>query len=516
MSALLSFLAFRPEPARHNCSSIRKWLPAMTLAAFCIAGVLLCPALQAAEPIRLHPDNPHYFLFRGKPTVLVTSAEHYGAVLNLDFDYVRYLEALKADGMNLTRIWPGGPYLEIPGSFNITNNTLAPKPNRFSCIWQRSTTPGYAGGGNKFDLAKWDQAHLSRLKDFVEQAGKRGVVVELSLFCPYYNDKLWDFSPLKSTNNVNDVGDLPRTETHTLKNGGLLKIQDAMVRKIVAELKDFDNLYYEICNEPYFGGVTLEWQHHIADVIREAESGFKAKHLIAQNIANGSTKVENPHPAISIFNYHYSRPPESVALNYGLNKVIGLNETGFDGPSDAAYRIQGWDFVLAGGALYNNLDFSFTVDRPDGTFQPDPKTPGGGSAALRRQLQILKDFIHSFDFVKMKPDTSVIQGGVPSGAVARALVERGNTYAVYIHHGTPGYGHTGPAPSRPAYRVADGSQQAALELDLPQGSYKVEWVGTRSGKVEKTEQIKSTGGRQTLASPTYTEDIALRVRIVGR
>ena len=59
-------------------------------------GVLLCPVLQAAEPIRLHPDNPHYFLFRGKPTVLVTSAEHYGAVLNLDFDYVRYLEALKA------------------------------------------------------------------------------------------------------------------------------------------------------------------------------------------------------------------------------------------------------------------------------------------------------------------------------------------------------------------------------------------------------------------------------------
>ncbi len=38
--------------------------------------------------------------------------------------------------------------------------------------------------------------------------------------------------------------------------GGLLKIQDAMVRKIVAELKDFDNLYYEFCNEPCFRGVT--------------------------------------------------------------------------------------------------------------------------------------------------------------------------------------------------------------------------------------------------------------------
>ena len=38
--------------------------------------------------IALHPDNPHYFLWRGKPTILVTSGEHYGALLNLDFDYM--------------------------------------------------------------------------------------------------------------------------------------------------------------------------------------------------------------------------------------------------------------------------------------------------------------------------------------------------------------------------------------------------------------------------------------------
>ena len=48
--------------------------------------------LAAEQPIRLHPDNPHYFWFRGKPVVLITAGEHYGAVLNLDFNYVRYLE----------------------------------------------------------------------------------------------------------------------------------------------------------------------------------------------------------------------------------------------------------------------------------------------------------------------------------------------------------------------------------------------------------------------------------------
>ena len=47
-------------------------------------------------PISLQPENPHYFLFRGKPAVLITSAEHYGAVLNQDFQFAPYLDELQA------------------------------------------------------------------------------------------------------------------------------------------------------------------------------------------------------------------------------------------------------------------------------------------------------------------------------------------------------------------------------------------------------------------------------------
>src|SRR5437764_2474653 len=86
----------------------------------------------AGGPIRLHPDNPHYFLWRGKPTVLITSTEHYGAVLNLDFDFVRYLDELHTKGLNHTRTF-SGTYREIPGSFGITDNTLGPK--RYQSSW---------------------------------------------------------------------------------------------------------------------------------------------------------------------------------------------------------------------------------------------------------------------------------------------------------------------------------------------------------------------------------------------
>ena len=102
-------------------------------------------------PIALHPENPRYFLWRGRPTVLITSGEHYGAVLNLDFDYRQYLETLASDGLNYTRIFSGA-YVEPQGAFNIARNTLAPATGRFIAPWPRSTQPGYAGGGNKFDL----------------------------------------------------------------------------------------------------------------------------------------------------------------------------------------------------------------------------------------------------------------------------------------------------------------------------------------------------------------------------
>jgi hypothetical protein len=108
----------------------------------------------------MHPDNPHYFLFRGKPTIIITSAEHYGAVINLDFDYRKYLDELAKHGLNNTRTFTGA-YVEPAGAFNIASNTLAPPAGRFLCPWARSAQPSYAGGGNKFDLTKWDPAYYA-------------------------------------------------------------------------------------------------------------------------------------------------------------------------------------------------------------------------------------------------------------------------------------------------------------------------------------------------------------------
>ena len=454
---------------------------------FVVAVVSFTTAVRGAEPIRLHPENPHYFLWRDQPTILITSAEHYGAVLNRAFNYVKYLDTLQTNSFNLTRTFSGA-YCEPVGAFNIARNTLAPAAGDLLCPWARSDVPGYANGGNKFDLTRWDEQYFERLRDFARQAGRRGIVVEFVLFCPFYKDSMWQLSPMNVSNNINNIGAMERTEVYTLNDRDLLAVQDAMVRKVVEALKDFDNVYYEICNEPYFGGVTIPWQHHIAETIARAEARFEHKHLIAQNIANKSKVVENPSPHVSILNFHYAKPPEAVAQNYHWDRVIGDDETGFAGDDRVKpYRLEGWDFILAGGAVYSNLDYSFAVGHEDGT--NDINAPGGGGPELWQHLRALQSFINKFDFVAMKPDNSVITAGVPEGTTARALVEPGRAYAIYVK--------------------GDNLQQ--LTLELPAGPYRAEWIDTKTGDVEASESFTHEGGAKTLAAPAYNEDIALRI-----
>ena len=123
-------------------------------------------------------------------------------------------------------------------------------------------------------------------------------------------------------------------------------------------------------------------------------------------------------------------------MNFALNKVIGDDETGFRGIHDQPYRIEAWDFLMAGGAIFDHLDYSFTTDHEDGTAKVTEPTPGGGGPAIRRQFQILKQFIEGFDFVKMKPDKSFITRVSPKERSVRALSKPGHAYAIYGHGGT--------------------------------------------------------------------------------
>ena len=466
-------------------------------------GLVAITTAASAEPLRLHPKNPHYFLFRGQPVVLVTSGEHYGAVVNLDFKYERYLETLAGAGLNLTRVFVGS-YLEKPGDFGIRLNTLAPRPHRVLTPWARSTTDGYAGGGPKFDLDRWDEAYFARLRDFLASAEAHGIVVEVVLFSNWYGKG--EMSPLHHANNVNSLPALEPERVHTLDNGPLLARQEAMVRKVVSTLNGFDNVYFEIQNEPdATSSVTraipavrnpkppsavkiatpasLAWQARVAEWIVNEERRLPKRHLIAQNFANHGVPLESVDPQISVLNFHYAEP-EVVAWNRRWQRPIAFDESGFAGADDTVYRRQAWRFLMAGGAVFSGLDYSFAAGFETGTAAND--APGGGSAALRSQLGVLRRTLELTGLVGLAPDARVV---AESGdAATLALSQAGKQYLIYV----------------------EGPGKTDLIINLPAGRFDATWLNARTGRVDRHEQLDG-GGRRLLESPDYVTDVVVRI-----
>lgn len=392
-------------------------------------GLIAVHSSFAAEPVQLHPDNPHYFLFRGKPIILVSAAEHYGAVVNLDFDYIPYLDELRARGFNLTQIFSGIELEDEKSTLLGFSNPLAVRPGRLLTPWARSVTPGYFHGGNKFDLKKFDAQYFSRLRTFVSEAGKRGIIVEINLFWLYYTDHIWDLSPLNARNNINEIGKGDRNSPYHLSDPAVTAVQTAMIRKFISELKDYDNIYYEVADGGTLGSVSEAWSDQMIATIVDAEgSSSSSHHLIAQNLSGN--KIRSTNPNVSIFDFPAPRP-ETVAQNAHLPKIVAFSDVVGLGTGDKAYRLQGWDLILSGAGVYLCRDYTFTPDYEEGAPSQPPGGYGGGSLTLRKQLTILTDFINSFDFVKMTPSPSVVRG-LPDGAIARVLAESGKAYAIYI------------------------------------------------------------------------------------
>jgi hypothetical protein len=296
--------------------------------------------------------------------------------------------------------------------------------------------------------------------------------------------------------------------------------------------------------------LTGEWNDRIVAVIVETEASLPQKHLIAQGFPPDSRAVSGLNPHVSVLNFHAAKA-DAVRLNHALNRVIAFDETGGADRGDRKYRTEGWEFILAGGAVYDHLDFSFTPEHEDGMAVPlPPGTPGGGGPELRQQLRILKEFIEGFDFPRMAPAHETIKvrsvpvrayrgTGIPSASLS------GQALPVVQNHGQDGdpqrglsrlgtHAHATETPHGVTTNAADkiavwvlaeagrayavyvrGGTAAELSLELPAGAYSAEWVNPRTGRVEKVETFRHEGGDRTLASPVYAEDIALRVKRQG-
>ena len=502
-----------------------------------VSFVLLTPLgfAQAEGPIKIDPTNPHYFNYRGRPLVLVTTDNTWFTVTATDYDFVKFIDALAANGNNFTRLYPGAHPV-----------TYANQPRIFP--WVREAD-------GRYNLDKWDPAYFERLHAFMGYAQKKNVIVDVCLFNGWgteakktYQER-WEWCPLNDANNVQEGVGLKRDTHCTLEEPKLVEYQKAYVRKLTSELNRYDNLIYDVADEPdFFNAIDDQkvnpWISVMLDEIIATEAMLPKRHLIAETYhpsLENNGKKWGADPRTKWISVEYTAGLDSFTRQYAHGKPYVLIETttpilnplGFWGAEYGvdSSRVHAWPFLTAGGAGVLEFNDDYDSQAPAGRER---------TAEILRQRGIARKFIESFEFVRMRPftkftginSTPVRERPIASGATpppprpedlnqpwGTAMAEPGRQYALYVSHSYIGsaqarVGSAGGGPG--CYRAVPGTYRETITLqDIPASTYVIEWIDPATGKTIESRQLQHAGGHLTLTTPSYSIDLALRMKAAG-
>lgn len=489
---------------------------------------LLTVAACAQDAVKIDSADPRYLLFRGKPLILLSASEHYGSVINRPFDFEKYLDDAQAHKMTMTRTFL--LFRELQSARNPSSPAKPESPD-FIAPFPR-TGPGKAMDGEPiYDLDKWNPEYFDRLHKFLDAASKHGIVVELTVFSNTYADQIWALNPFRAANNLQHVGAIDWEEYITLKDRELARRQSEYARKIIDETSGYDNVYYEVCNEPG-GGVPGHatpadvdaWQTEIARVMRDEMKKLGKPHILAGQQAFTYGK-ENYFPndgsfASSNFDIVNNHPLPNTTLdgktyNMGnfmskelmLNDVKGFCAEAYSKPKPVVldedntasmYRdLTGWTIhrkrawtALLNGCHYDYIDFSITVGSEAGTT--------ASHAGIRSWIEHLSEFKDSFDFAHAKLDAGWVSG-YPANLVVSGLSTAAGDYVAYL------------ADAREVTDPAAGTPIGGnISINLPAGSYTLSLYSPATGEYSPATAIQGNSPAQLTLLP-FTQDIVIRV-----
>jgi hypothetical protein len=493
-----------------------------------LTAVALCSVARAQDVLRIDPQNPKYLLFRGKPLVLISASEHYGSVINRPFDFEKYLTDAAEHKMTMTRTFL--LFRELQSARNPSSPAKPESPD-FISPFVRSG-PGKAMDGEPiYDLDQWNPEYFERLHRFLDAASRTGIVVELTVFSNTYADHIWQLNPFRAENNKQHVGNIEWEDYLTLKDPELVRRQSAYARKIIQETSGYDNVYYEVCNEPGGGAKPGHatpsevdaWQEEMARVMREEMKRLGRPHLLSgqqafaygtknafpndDSFAKQTFDIVNVHPLPNTgLDSHVYEMGGFMSKELKLDQVAGFCRAAYTHPkatvldednTASMYRdTTGWTIhrkrawtALLSGCHYDYIDFSITVGSESGT--------AASQREIRVWMQHLSEFMASFDFIHSRPDTGWIND-YPPNLVASGLSVSGRDYIAYL-------GDSRELSDPEAGQAITGS----ISLSLPPGTYNVSLYSPVTGQESPAMEIKG-GGKSALALPEFRQDIVIR------
>ena len=413
----------------------------------------------------------------------------YDPIQDAEFKYRKCIDQIKQSGLNHMQIWvvmnhsvgmlaKEGPSPRASPEVNGLPYTHE-QPflrNAANTKW-RINLDGQAGFNNEF---------FTRIRKVVEYCQQKGVIVGVVLFdtwsgavqgtnklSPWFksnNDSNKEFTSRKfftqADNDFTNVNGNVPTATNPNHidtndtNKDLRKLQIALMKRTALELKDLENFYWVLSNEPDFHGDSLgqpliTWLRYMSKILRQYEQQITPgkQHLIAANVTtNPATFATKPadaitkmsrEAAIDIITSHYvnlnNNVPNVVAEDrYGAMELIRTFNTyngttattdntklwGFseDKPTGvrnwfpwnsqtfklwdetwaaAAVRVGAWEFLMNGGGLYDHLSYRWGNVQVGTVFGP---SSGNEPQAIlaRNQLGYLAKFMETLKLSKMR------------------------------------------------------------------------------------------------------------------
>jgi hypothetical protein len=483
-------------------------------------------------PLRIHPENPKCFEFRGRPFVFVTATEHYGAVMNRPFQFERYLKDAADKHMTLSRLFCLFRELQSPVN---PYSTCKPESPDYVAPYPR-TGPGRACDGQlKFDLDRWNPEFFERLHRFLSLASKCGIVVEVVILSNTYEPRIWELNPLHARNNVNHLPEISWTDYTTMRHDAVSQRQAALVRKIVEEANPYDNVIFEICNEPGGGFPGVDgapspdevdaWQTALAKIIRDTESALPNQHLIAGHEAFvyhpwdhkidktfGDSFVDivniHPLPGITYGGVAYDMGPfmskklhlrslrDFCLKTYHEPKPLNLDE---DNAASQYKDLDGWTIhrkrawtALLSGAHYDYIDFSIINYCEAGT--------PASRAAIRSWMKHISMFMDTVDIIRAKPLAGFLREQ-PSHTCESVMSVSGEDYVIYL------------ADERELDDMQDAETtiRGDVAFDVTPGSYRVSVFSPTTGLSSPAYTLE-TDGPVRLAVPEFQQDIVVRLQ----
>jgi Cellulase (glycosyl hydrolase family 5)/Family of unknown function (DUF6298) len=493
------------------------------------------------QPIRIHPDNKKLFEFRGKPLVLLTATEHYGAVMNRPFRFEDYLADAADKGMTLTRLFMLFRELQTPIN---PYSTCKPETPDYISPFER-TGPGRALDQElKYDLDRFNPEFFTRLHRFVSLASDYGIIIEVVLLSHTYSDGVWALNPLNSHNNINGLDDIAWPDYLTMRHPKLFERQVAVIRRIVTELNRYDNVIYEICNEPGRIRNTANdpsqdeinrWLAALIKVVRETEASLPNKHLIAGQEAwvadpwvqpsDLSFKgldydVVNMHPLpntayagkgydLGVFmskqlklramrDFALATYLEPKPLNQDEDNVASQYR---DVEAWTIHRKRAWMTLLSGGH-YDYIDFSIRTYLETGT--PDSRR------YIRSWMKYLSGFVHSIDLVRARPLRNVVKSQPPYTLEAVFGVA-GEDYCIYLADERE-LAAARDLPDLKPEQIGPGQAiSGEIVLDLPDGVYDTTLFDPQTGLYSPVVGLQG-GTNCSVTLPRFSHDVVIRLR----